>query len=61
MATKRYSFGVGGGTDVFREIEIGEVIGIDDITCGLSIEKINSYDSGKGNIRDLLQIRCVQR
>ena len=57
MATKRYYFGVGGVTDVFREIAIGEVICVDDITCGLSIEKINSYDSGKGNIRYLLQIR----
>ena len=31
MATNRYYFGVGGGTDVFREIAIGGVIGVDDI------------------------------
>lgn len=61
VATKRYYFGVGGGMDLFREIASREVICINDITYGLSVEKVKSYDCGKANIRDLLRIRCIQR
>jgi len=51
VATKRYYFGVGGGVDVFQEAC--------DKIKGLNVESIRQYDSGSGNIRELLRVVLV--
>jgi hypothetical protein len=56
IASKRYYFGVGGGTDSFREA-----------LAGLSsfgqfhVDTLKVYDNGAGNIRELLQVKRLSR
>jgi predicted nicotinamide N-methyase len=64
VACKKYYFGVGGGSDVFREAASSQ--GIIHATDGqsskdyrLSIETVQVYDNGAGNIRELLLAKCV--
>jgi len=60
IATKRYYFGVGGGTDVLNEAARKERICIkSEGTFKLKIEVIQTYNCGRSNIRDLLRVRCV--
>ncbi|KAL7461608.1 hypothetical protein ACHAXS_002025 [Conticribra weissflogii] len=63
VATKRFYFGVGGGTDYFSEV--AELLG----KCNhepysglrLAVRPIRSYDTGNANIRDLLEVRCHKK
>mmetsp|Transcript_17639 Transcript_17639/g.37055 ORF Transcript_17639/g.37055 Transcript_17639/m.37055 type:complete len:360 (-) Transcript_17639:564-1643(-) len=63
VATKRFYFGVGGGTDFFSEA--AELLG----KCNqepfsglrLAVRSIRSYDTGNANIRDLLEVRCHRK
>ena len=48
VASKRFYFGVGGGTDAF--------IAAAHSIPGLTVTRIQEYDSGMANIRDLLRI-----
>ena len=50
IATKRYYFGCGGGTDAFREALSKES------GSQMRIETLETFDNGKGNIRELLKI-----
>jgi hypothetical protein len=77
IATKRYYFGVGGGTDAFidfcskqQQIQNGQALldshnpsttptSTSASTYKLQVDTIESYDSGMGNIRDLLAVRLV--
>jgi predicted nicotinamide N-methyase len=64
VACKRYYFGVGGGSDVFREAASSQrVIGAADRPSSseykLSIKTLQVYDNGIGNIRELLLVKCV--
>ena len=72
VATKRYYFGVGGGTDAFRqaaaEMTVRAPAPVDgdgdgdvpeELECRFVVETVRSYDSGVGNIRDLLRVRLV--
>ena len=72
VATKRYYFGVGGGTDAFRqaaaEMTVRAPVPVDgdgngdvpeELECRFVVETVRSYDSGVGNIRDLLRVRLV--
>lgn len=59
IACKRYYFGVGGGSDAFREAATSQRINVEDEgEYGLSVETIQIYDNGVGNIRELLQVKC---
>ena len=66
VACKRYYFGVGGGSDAFREAAASQrtTTAGEDFSCAtveyrLSVETLQVYDSGVGNIRELLQVRCI--
>jgi predicted nicotinamide N-methyase len=67
VACKRYYFGVGGGSDAFREAAASQRITASDedsltserVEYRLSVETLRVYDNGAGNIRELLQIKCV--
>jgi hypothetical protein len=71
IATKRYYFGVGGGSDSFRDAignqpQIAIEQPIEDGTMrsylyGLSIELVKDYNDGKSNIRDLWKVKCLRR
>ena len=59
VATKRFYFGVGGGTDAFSQAadlvsKSGQSLGL-----RLDVRTIQSYDTGNANIRDLLEVRLV--
>ena len=54
IASKRYYFGVGGGTDAFRA---ACRIAVDDSETDLQVETLQVYDNGSGNIRELLQVK----
>lgn len=56
IATKKYYFGVGGGSDCFREA-LGMHLPPEDFT----VVTIREYDNGAGNIRELLQVQRLQR
>jgi hypothetical protein len=70
IATKRYYFGVGGGSDVFREalsaaVEIveheqhgGEGVG-DDTSMQVKVETVRVHDNGTGNIREILSVQLL--
>jgi predicted nicotinamide N-methyase len=67
VACKRYYFGVGGGSDSFRQAAASQRIMPNDedsstsvrVEYRLSVETLKVYDNGAGNIRELLQIKCV--
>lgn len=48
VATKRFYFGVGGGTDAFRAASE---------KYQLNVEVVQSFDTGAGNIREILCVR----
>uniref|UniRef100_A0A7S0CBI4 Uncharacterized protein n=1 Tax=Proboscia inermis TaxID=420281 RepID=A0A7S0CBI4_9STRA len=50
VATKRYYFGVGGGSDAFREAAT---------KLQLRVDVAGVYDDGKSNIRELLKVTRV--
>lgn len=68
IATKRYYFGVGGGADAFREIAANEALieketkwdSVDGTNRRLLVDTIREYDSGSGNIRELLRVRLTK-
>ena len=47
IATKRYYFGVGGGTDAFVDCATGH---------GLVVETVHVVDTGRGNVREVLKV-----
>jgi predicted nicotinamide N-methyase len=60
VACKRYYFGVGGGSDAFREAASSQgIIHATDGQSSLSIETVQVFDNGAGNIRELLMVKCV--
>ena len=63
VATKRFYFGVGGGTDLF--IAAAEKLSrSDEGECAglrLQVKCVQSYDTGNANIRDLLLVRCLRK
>ena len=54
IATKRYYFGVGGGSDCFRD-HLKAFRNIDN-TSVLHVDTLFVYDDGAGNIRELLSV-----
>jgi len=48
VATKRYYFGVGGGSDAFRKASVSH---------GLKLDLLREYNDGNSNIRDLWRVR----
>lgn len=53
IATKRYYFGIGGGSDAFREGIKAHSKPQDEF----QVEILQVYDNGAGNIRELLRVR----
>ena len=53
IATKRYYFGVGGGSDAFRESLLRYSTRVGEF----QVETVEVYDNGRGNIRELLRVR----
>lgn len=51
LATKRYYFGVGGGTAMFEEI-IRKHMG----KSSMSMELLRSFEDGHSNVRDILKV-----
>ena len=58
VATKRYYFGVGGGTDAFQEACKKSVLGTG---MELRVDVAQVYDNGSGNIREMLQVKVERR
>ena len=56
IATKRYYFGVGGGSDSFQA-----AISSFSSIATLTIENIAVFDNGRENIRDLFRVQCMSR
>eukprot|EP00547_Thalassionema_nitzschioides_P013385 CAMPEP_0194262432 /NCGR_PEP_ID=MMETSP0158-20130606/46541_1 /TAXON_ID=33649 /ORGANISM="Thalassionema nitzschioides, Strain L26-B" /LENGTH=357 /DNA_ID=CAMNT_0039002589 /DNA_START=88 /DNA_END=1161 /DNA_ORIENTATION=+ len=58
VATKRYYFGCGGGTEAFREAAASQenVIVDNNRSYKLDISLVEVYDNGAGNIRELLKV-----
>eukprot|EP00980_Cylindrotheca_fusiformis_P024450 scaffold11926_cov126-Cylindrotheca_fusiformis.AAC.3 len=57
IATKRYYFGVGGGSDEFKAaLDSAANPGLD-----FEVETVMVYDNGAGNIRELLKVRALGR
>jgi len=63
VATKRFYFGVGGGTDMFADA--AKTLNTSSVQPfsqqRLVVRTIRSYDTGNANIRDLLEVRCVRK
>ncbi|KAL3938689.1 MAG: hypothetical protein SGBAC_006444 [Bacillariaceae sp.] len=55
IATKRYYFGVGGGSDCFKEAL--SLISLPNVK--FNVETVKVYDNGAGNIRELLKVYAV--
>ena len=61
VATKRYYFGVGGGSDAFQDAcEKLLLEQHDDSRYGLKVELVKEYKDGISNIRDLWRVQCVK-
>jgi predicted nicotinamide N-methyase len=56
VASKRYYFGCGGGTDSFRKAAEAQCIIINNKTYRLITTTEEEFDNGSGNIRELLKI-----
>ena len=56
VATKRYYFGCGGGSDAFRKASATKQVSIEGTSYGLNIQTVEVYDCGSGNIRELLKV-----
>jgi|AntRauTorckE5430_2_1112549.scaffolds.fasta_scaffold00780_7 hypothetical protein len=61
VATKRYYFGVGGGSDAFTDACGKMVMDILGETYGLHVELVQEYKDGVSNIRDLWRVQCIKR
>ena len=63
VATKRFYFGVGGGTDLFIEAceKLCRTNQPPFSTLRLTVRTLQSFDTGNANIRDLLEVRCQRR
>ena len=75
VATKRFYFGVGGGTDAFvsacEALSSSSPRGEDDndedgdlsslARLRLCVRIVRSYDTGNANIRDLLEVTCRRK
>jgi hypothetical protein len=66
IATKRYYFGVGGGSDAFREAvhaaaeqEQQHEHGVDPIPVQVKVETVRVHDNGTGNIREILSVQVL--
>lgn len=60
VATKRYYFGCGGGSDTFRTAAAACQVSIEGCSYGLSVETAEVFDDGSGNIRELLKVMLQQ-
>ena len=60
IATKRYYFGVGGGSDAFCDAAKMERLISGSVEYRLDVELAMEYNDGKSNIRDLWRVRCIQ-
>lgn len=63
IATKRFYFGVGGGSDSFESAakllsssSAGPFAGLE-----LEVKLLQQYDTGTANIRDMMQVRCLRK
>ena len=56
IATKRYYFGVGGGSDCFRQ-----ALSAQSLDTRFEVETLQVFDNGAGNIRELLKVKCLHR
>ena len=61
VATKRFYFGVGGGADAFSKAATCISEGYESSRLRLVVRTIQSYDTGNANIRDLLEVRLVEK
>lgn len=63
VATKRFYFGVGGGTDMFADAvkALNRCTNYPFSNKKLVWRTIKSYDTGNANIRDLIEVRCVTK
>jgi len=63
VATKRFYFGVGGGSDLFNEAceKLCMTNQPPYSTLRLCVRTVQSFDTGNANIRDLLEVRCQRR
>ena len=57
VATKRYYFGCGGGSDAFRDALAAEQATIEGRTYRLCATTVGVIDCGSGNIRELLEVK----
>ena len=61
VATKRYYFGVGGGSDAFQDACEKLLLEQNDGSrYGLKVELVKEYKDGISNIRDLWRVQCVK-
>lgn len=58
VATKRYYFGVGGGSDAFQD---GLRVFSSTSQNQIDVEILQVYDNGAGNIRELLRVKWIAR
>lgn len=56
VATKRYYFGVGGGSDALREAARKELVFFKGLVYHVQIEAVQVFEDGTSNIRDLLKV-----
>ena len=56
VATKRYYFGVGGGSDALREAARKKLVVVNQLNYLVHIETVQVYEDGTSNIRDLLKV-----
>lgn len=61
VATKRFYFGVGGGADSFNQAALIMSDCHESSGLRLVVRTIQSYDTGNANIRDLLEVRLVNK
>lgn len=61
VATKRFYFGVGGGADAFNQAAVIMSDCHESSGFRLVVRTIQSYDTGNANIRDLLEVRLVNK
>ena len=56
VATKRYYFGCGGGSDAFRDALSAQEVKIEGRSYRLCATTVDVIDCGSGNIRELLEV-----
>ncbi len=62
IATKRYYFGVGGGSDAFRDAAARQTLDAGDgCVFRLKVDLVKEYNDGKSNIRDLWRVQCIRQ